>query len=188
MDVDPEQLNAQAADTRVYIYHGVTGKETIERLKHILRTGVLAAQEKRLQMGTDMHGMSPDADRQTGGAAYWFARVRKGPKPHEVSIVWDPGTLLRRADWFFRKGDHFGATNPDDHRATKWITDPEKVLQNPSAGNEVTFKDGVGMFGPFAPREIRVPQGQREGLLAWCHENGIGEIGGRGVAEVVVGW
>ena len=188
MDVDPEQLNAQAADTKVYIYHGVTGQETIERLKHILRTGVLAAQEKRLQMGTAMHGISPDADRQTGGAAYWFARVRKGPKPHEVCFVWDPGTLLRRADWFFRKSDHFGATNPEDHRTTKWITDPERVLQNPGGGNEITFKDGVGMFGPFAPREIRVPQDKWDEILAWCKENGIGEIGGRAVGEVVVGF
>ncbi len=139
-------------------------------------------------MGTAMHGISPDADRQTGGAAYWFARVRKGPRAHEVSIVWDPGTLLRRADWFFPKGDHFGATNPSDHRATKWITDPEKVLQNPSAGNEITFKDGVGMSRPFAPREIRVPQDKRDEILAWCQENGIGEIGGRAVGEVVAGW
>ena len=75
IDVDPQQLNAEADAAEVYIHHGVTGKETIERLKHILRSGVLAALEKRLQMGTAMHGISPDADRQTGGAAYWFARV-----------------------------------------------------------------------------------------------------------------
>ncbi len=62
------------------------------------------------------------------------------------------------------------------------------MLQSPSAGNEITFKDGVGMFGPFAPREIRVPQGEREGILAWCQENGIAEIGGRAMGEVVVGW
>ena len=73
-----------------------------------------------------------------------------------MSVVWDPGTLLRCADWFFRKGD-------------------------PSTGNKITFKDSAGMFSPFASRQISMLKGKRDALLAWCPEIAIGEIGGRTV-------
>jgi len=187
-DVDPDTLNAKAKKLGVHIVHTVTGENAMERLKHILKTGVLAAQERRPQMGVDKHGISPDEDQHSGGAAYIFASVYKS-LPSRVCLVWDPGTLLQRSDWFFRRGDYFGAVNPDDHRFTQRVTDPEEVLRSSSKGkNEIVFKDGIGMFGAFAPRQIRVPSGSRDALLQWCHDNGVTEIGDSPVEDVIVGY
>lgn len=186
-DVDPEEVGRAAAERGLVIGHKVAGGSSTRaaQIKRVLETGVLAAQETRLAMGVAAPGaMSPLEDQQTGGAAYVFCRVCE---PGYATFEWDPAALLRRSDWFYRPGDHFGAVNPADPRGrAPRVTDPLKAL-HPAHGNEIVFKGGIGIYGPYAPTRIRVGDPfAREDLLAWCKERGITHIGGRPVEQVIV--
>lgn len=183
-DVDPAAVKA-AFKNRV-IGHDLTG-DRLENLRRIIQgTGILAAQEKRLQMGAMPKGgtMSPESDQSSGGAAYVFLRVGSAGK---YDIEWDPAVLLERSDWFFRNSDQFGATNPDDvHWKSTMKTDIQSAAAATSSSNEITFKNGIGLFGRYAPKRIRVGAANREKVIGWFKEIGVTHLGGRPVEEVVV--
>lgn len=183
-DVDPEKVK-KLFNGKV-LGHSLTGKDLYNAWSNlrriILGNGILAAQEKRRQMGIEVKSMSPGTDTETGGAAYVFLRVGK---PGQFDIEWDPAILLQRSDWFFRDEDNYGATNPS-HYLFKVApsTDPKKAAEAKSAGNEVCFKNGIGLFGRFAP--IRINAGDfRDSVLHWFKSAGITHLGGRPVEEVV---
>ncbi|MDI3297650.1 MAG: hypothetical protein QJR08_00610 [Bacillota bacterium] len=194
-DVDPAELREKAKAAGLVIGHELTGAtDRVERLKAILESGVLAAQERRAVMGADAgHTMSPEEDLRTGGAAFTFLRALRATD--EADIEWDPETILMRSDWEFRNMDTFGAVNPQSSHMpseSARVRDPMEVVRLAKAGklkgnNELLVKDGIGLFGPFAPRRIRAgSEAGRDELLAWCKERGITHIGSRPVEEVII--
>lgn len=187
-DVDPDAVRKAAGARHLVIGHTIhaAGSTRVNQIKKILETGMLAAQETRLTMGVTAAGaLSPAQDQHTGGAAYVFCAVRP---EGSSTIEWDADVLLCRSDWFYRPGDFYGATNTDDTRGrAPRITDPLKVLQHPPSTNEIVFKGGIGIYGPYAPKRIRAGDLlARQELLDWCKARGITHIGGRPVDEVIV--
>lgn len=182
-DVDPAEVRAMFGN-RV-IGHHLTGNKLENLRKIILGGGMLAAQEKRWQMGAKPSGytMSPEDDQWSGGAAYIFLRVGS---PGKFDIEWDPEILLERSDWFFRDTDNFGATNPNSyHYTVDPSTDPAKAAKASKSNNEIAFKNGINLFGRYAPRRIRVGPKHRDTVIGWFKEAGITHLGGRPVEEVV---
>lgn len=169
------------------------GKKLVHRLgggglAQMLSTGVLASTERRATMGTATGiGQSEYADKQSGGANSVFLRVSSkaagGP-----ALVWDdPHVLMRRADYYGYKGDHFGAINPaNSHYSGAMTRDPLKIAKFGSGNNEVMFRDGIDLLGAEAPSRI-VCQGAKEraAVLKLLTERGITELRGRPIDQVV---
>ncbi|MDA8064546.1 MAG: hypothetical protein M0031_03420 [Thermaerobacter sp.] len=151
--------------------------------------GILACTEMRSRMGIKDVGMSPWEDMKTGGASYTFCRVADAKDEcKHMDIVWQPEDVLTRSDWFAYPHDHFGATNPDDHRYSPGARagDVEKLKTFADPTNEVMFKNGIGLFGQHAPSRIWVDtQAARKRVLTSFAKAGVKELNGRPVEEVV---
>ncbi|HLH45889.1 MAG TPA: hypothetical protein VKV25_01945 [Acidimicrobiales bacterium] len=149
--------------------------------------GVLAAGERRAIMGIHGYGMSPAADKVSGGALSAFLRV--GKPSGGARIEWDdPVALLRRTDWYAYDGDHFGSLNPASGHSTHGrTTDPFAVAGFSSSGNEIMFRHGIDLLGDEAPSRVCcTSQAQRNEVISLLKQRGVTTLGGRPVEEVVV--
>ena len=183
-DVAADPAAIRTAFGKKGLYHHVTGHNLLD----IVRSGVLAATERRALMGIPAgKGMSEHADKFSGGASSVFLRVRSQPSSGPALFWDDPTILLGRADWYAYNGDHFGAANPQGSQSTHGQTrDPHTVASFSSGSNEVMIRNGVDLLGPEAPSLILCGSAsQRAEILKVLVGKGITHLRGKPVEEVV---
>lgn len=170
--------------------HILTGSGRLN-LPFIIESGGLMAQAKRRQMGINhMAGdtLSQEKDEATGGANYLFCRIGY---PGNFDIEWSGEALynlLSRTDWFWRNGDYYGDANKDEdgNFITPVITDIKQMI-NFASNNEIVFKYGIGLTGPFAPSCIRASKwGMRKEVIKTYQKLGITHLHGIPIEKVVV--
>lgn len=168
--------------------HHITGGHL--SLARVLTSGVLACTERRRMMGVQPGiGMSEGSDMTSGGANSVFLRMQsKNSSASGPRLIWNnPEKLLSRTDWYAYNGDHFGAAIAGTgHSISGQTSDPHKVAQHTSSGNEVMIAHGLDLLGADAPDKVLCPSSYRKTLLAELTQAGITTIGGRPVEKVVV--
>lgn len=164
-------------------------------LGSIIRSGALVSTVRRRQMGAAKNvGMSEAADVNSGGASAVFARITNGPvsKPNASGggfvMHWSgqqAAALGRRTDWYATKGDHFGATNPNDIHYKSGMTRQTHQVQGWNGG-EMMFEGSIGLT-THPPTWIDSGSMGKTAAVAAFHKEGIYTFAdGRKVEDVVI--
>lgn len=144
-------LTGQAWDTFTRDYrlvHANTGGLSMPELVDVLLNsgGKMAPSTDKLRRGIPLGGMSPEADLESGGASYFFTRLRSaGQSRKSAGFVWK-ADAISRVDAIAYDHDAFGRTTGDyvlTHRKSR-IADWQRNATR--GGNEVIFKHGLSLF------------------------------------------
>ena len=167
-------------------YHVMYSEET-NSIVSTLTSGLLCSSE-RYQRGIFDDGMSTPKDLKSGGGDSVFTRVSRPDHARammKTTILFKP-ELFDRTDWYAYDRDRYGSTEDDEYQQR--LT-PDQLFSRLADGslvqssNEQMFRTGIG---PDYIQEIRVNPAQRDEILAELRAQGVAEIGGRSIEDIVV--
>ncbi len=154
----------------------------------VLTTGLMSTTE-RFSRGVVRNGISSVLDIDSGGADNVFTRIMNAEQRSKIqnhAVVLKP-EIFDRTDWYAYNVDSYGSTN-EAHFAGRLA--PEEIfrrtmgdLDHYSADNEQMFRTGIGVEYIEA---IEVDELDRDELLEGLRENGLFEVNGRPIEEVIV--
>lgn len=174
--------------------HNVTGSSD-NLVKMVQTGGFLASQERRRFIGTPKGiGMSEGSDVSSGGGSAVFLRISKGKvtKPSGSSgarLAWSgqqAQALAARTDWYATPGDHFGATNPNDHHFGSGFHRKLSWLRGRASGE--FMPEGGVCLKTHPPTWISTTgPAQRQQIISQFKAQGVTHFSdGRAVEDVVV--
>lgn len=178
------------------LVHTITGtsKRISESLDKILSgTEGLIATEEKIRAGIGIAGMSPTADRASGGAVNVFTRIRKikkgtGYGANSVgdmgnSYVLNPRKTMRKTTTFSYEGDRYGsmktrARNTRLFNARDWAASADNYGNETTVRNFVDFSDAL--------ESVVVPNLQeKQEVLAVLRKHGIKKLGDRKIEQAI---
>lgn len=161
---------------------------SVDSVYRVLTTGLMSTTE-RFSRGVVKNGISSVLDIDSGGADNVFTRIMNAEQRGKIqnhAVVLKP-EIFDRTDWYAYNVDSYGSTN-EAHFAGRLA--PEEIFQRTmgdlkhySADNEQMFRTGVGVDYIEA---IEVDELDRDELLEGLHEEGLFEVNGRPIEEVIV--
>jgi len=174
------------------LYHRLTDDRTMAGfLDGMLGdSGALVSTVEKMRVGVRPGGMSPQADMDTGGATYFFTRIRKLPGRRGGSR--QPGLyfkkrLLRRMDSVTYGSDQFGRVTGDTVRKKRKSTVKEwKQIAAREGADETIFKYSVTLLDNIDVVAVS-SQAQRRQVIKAFKKHGITKLpDGRRVDDIVV--
>ena len=161
---------------------------SVDSVYRVLTTGLMSTTE-RFSRGVVKNGISSVLDIDSGGADNVFTRIMNAEQRSKIqnhAVVLKP-EIFDRTDWYAYNVDSYGSTN-EAHFAGRLA--PEEIfrrtmgdLKHYSADNEQMFRTGIGVDYIEA---IEVDELDRDELLEGLHEEGLFEVNGRPIEEVIV--
>ena len=161
---------------------------SVDSVYRVLTTGLMSTTE-RFSRGVVKNGISSVLDIDSGGADNVFTRIMNAEQRGKIqnhAVVLKP-EIFDRTDWYAYNVDSYGSTN-EAHFAGRLA--PEEIFQRTmgdlkhySANNEQMFRTGIGAEYIEA---IEVDELDRDELLEGLHEEGLFEVNGRPIEEVIV--
>ena len=161
---------------------------SVDSVYRVLTTGLMSTTE-RFSRGVVKNGISSVLDIDSGGADNVFTRIMNAEQRSKIqnhAVVLKP-EIFDRTDWYAYNVDSYGSTN-EAHFAGRLA--PEEIFQRTmgdlkhySADNEQMFRTGIGVDYIEA---IEVDELDRDELLEGLHEEGLFEVNGRPIEEVIV--
>ena len=161
---------------------------SVDSVYRVLTTGLMSTTE-RFSRGVVKNGISSVLDIDSGGADNVFTRIMNAGQRSKIqnhAVVLKP-EIFDRTDWYAYNVDSYGSTN-EAHFAGRLA--PEEIFQRTmgdlkhySADNEQMFRTGIGVDYIEA---IEVDELDRDELLEGLHEEGLFEVNGRPIEEVIV--
>ena len=161
---------------------------SVDSVYQVLTTGLMSTTE-RFSRGVVKNGISSVLDIDSGGADNVFTRIMNAEQRGKIqnhAVVLKP-EIFDRTDWYAYNVDSYGSTN-EAHFAGRLA--PEEIFQRTmgdlkhySADNEQMFRTGIGVDYIEA---IEVDELDRDELLEGLHEEGLFEVNGRPIEEVIV--
>lgn len=161
---------------------------SVDSVYRVLTTGLMSTTE-RFSRGVVKNGISSVLDIDSGGADNVFTRIMNAEQRSKIqnhALVLKP-EIFDRTDWYAYNVDSYGSTN-EAHFAGRLA--PEEIfrrtmgdLEHYSADNEQMFRTGIGAEYIEA---IEVDELDRDELLEGLHEEGLFEVNGRPIEEVIV--
>lgn len=166
------------------LYHRITADSSISNaVEAILNSGgKMIPTTDKLRRGIPWRGMSPASDMKTGGANYFFTRI-KHKRFDAYGFFWKVDHL-KRLDSISYDYDKFG-----DVRNLEVITHRKSSLSEfkdcaSMGNNETIFKDGLSLFDKLD--KIVVPAHEREAVIEAFRRHGYAVLpDGRPIEEVV---
>ena len=172
------------------LYHRLTNGEDITSFVDMVlgNNGAMVSTVEKLRAGIPVGGMSPEEDMNTGGAGYFFTRIRKLPGPGGSSEAgfFFKKRMLRRMDAISYDHDAFGKVR-DDYVPTHRGSTPEEWKQFAhKGGNETIFKYSVTLLDNIDVI-VAGSERERERLLEVFGKRRISKLpDGRKVEEIVL--
>lgn len=127
------------------LFHNLTNNSDVASFVELSleNNGAMISTAEKLRLGIKPGGMSPGADMGTGGASYFFTRIRKRPSaanPGNVGLYFKK-RLLRRMDAITYESDLFGRVTEDTVRSYR-RADPKqwKKIADRTHSDETIFK------------------------------------------------
>ena len=161
---------------------------SVDSVYRVLTTGLMSTTE-RFSRGVVKNGISSVLDIDSVGADNVFTRIMNAEQRGKIqnhAVVLKP-EIFDRTDWYAYNVDSYGSTN-EAHFAGRLA--PEEIFQRTmgdlkhySADNEQMFRTGIGVDYIEA---IEVDELDRDELLEGLHEEGLFEVNGRPIEEVIV--
>lgn len=110
--------------------------------------GQMAPTTDKLRRGIRMGGMSPDADLGTGGASYFFTRIKEADEAaSDAGFIWR-ANVVARLDAISYAGDTFGKVDDGESgvqgRRKTGVKEWRACANRGS--NETIFKNGLSLF------------------------------------------
>jgi hypothetical protein len=132
------------------LYHRLTNGEDLPSfIETVLdNNGAMVSTVEKLRAGIPVGGMSPVADMDTGGASYFFARIKKLPTAGRSSDVglYFKKRMLRRMDAISYDHDAFGRVRDEYVSNHRGSTPTEWKQFARRGGNETIFKYSVTLL------------------------------------------
>ena len=189
-DISDEELDRQLPGYG--LYHRLTDDGSLPTfMDEILGSnGAMASTVEKMRIGVKPGGMSPQEDMNTGGATYFFTRIRKLPGQRGGSR--EPGLyfkkrMLRRMDAITYTGDKYGRVTGDTvHKSRRsGVADWKKIAER-GGSDETIFKYSVTLLDNIEVVAVRNTS-ERTKVIAAFRKRGITELpDGRKIEEVVV--
>ena len=149
-DLTDEQIKRELKDYG--LYHSLTdGTDVVKVLDTILdHNGAMISTVEKIRVGVPVGGMSPGADMESGGASYFFTRIRKLPGKgggHERSGFYLKPELLRRMDAITYENDKFGRVTGNHVRQYRKTSIQDfKRIEARRSSDETIFKNEVTLL------------------------------------------
>ncbi|MBC8204110.1 MAG: phage head morphogenesis protein, partial [FCB group bacterium] len=144
-DITNEMLDSRMKD--YYLYHSVTHEKNMpDLIDNILaNNGAMVSTVEKMRIGVPVGGMSPTDDMRSGGASYFFTRIRRVSPGRSADIgLYFKKNLLRRMDAISYKKDMFGKVIGDTVRENrKSIINDWRVIALDKSTDETIFKNNV---------------------------------------------
>jgi len=149
-DISDDQVKRELGDYG--LYHRLTnGNDVASVLDEILdHNGALISTVEKMRVGIPVGGMSPSSDMGSGGASYFFTRIRKLPgvgyERGETGFYFKPH-LLRRMDAITYDSDKYGKVTGNHVRQHRkvGISDYKSIAIRKSS-DETIFKNEVTLL------------------------------------------
>ncbi len=130
------------------VHHKITNGDMESTIEQVLNSGgQMAPTTDKLRRGIRMGGMSPEADLGTGGASYFFTRIKKAAGAAKAGLVWD-AKVVARLDAISYMDDKFGKVDDGEagvqSRRRTGISEWRGCA--PYSANETIFKNGLSLF------------------------------------------
>lgn len=189
-DLDQGALAADWAKFRksYRVHHQFTsGGSLPENIDRILSAGgQMAPTTDKLRRGIPIGGMSPERDLQTGGASYFFTRIKSTRSARSnIGIVWNP-EVMQRTDAISYSGDLYGAADKSTQRSYRAGTPAKWIRNGGSGGNETIFKESLSIFDGL-DRIVTGSPNERDKVIEIFKRHGYDTFpDGRPLEDVVV--
>jgi len=188
-DISDEQINR---DLKGYgLYHQVTGRGSLPEVLEsaLTNNGAMVSTVEKVRIGVPVGGMSPNADMESGGASYFFTRIRKLPSTSSSSSTgfYFKPTLLRRMDAITYDCDKYGRVTEDHVRKFRRSTlDDFKKLGSGNHSDETIFKNSVTILDNLDMVAVQ-SETERTKVLDIFRRHGVTQLpDGRRIETVVV--
>ena len=149
-DISDDHVKRELGDYG--LYHRLTnGSDVASVLDEILdHNGALISTVEKMRVGIPVGGMSPSSDMGTGGASYFFTRIRKLPgvgyERGDTGFYFKPH-LLRRMDAITYDSDKYGRVTGNHVRQHRKVGFSEyKSIANRKSSDETIFKNEVTLL------------------------------------------
>ncbi|HOP41188.1 MAG TPA: phage head morphogenesis protein, partial [Geobacteraceae bacterium] len=187
-DITDEMLDRELKDYG--LYHNVTDGGDIEELvKTVLdNNGNMVSTVEKIRIGVKPGGMSPSSDMDSGGATYFFTRIRKLPSAGRGSSgLYFKKRLLRRMDAITYDHDAFGKVKGEYVRKNRKITLQDyKRLASGGRSDETIFKYTVSLLDEIDLIKTK-NAAQKKRLIDLFKQHGHSKLpDGRRIEEVVI--
>ena len=189
-DISDDDLEREMAGYG--LYHRLTDDQNLPKfVDEVLGSNsAMASTVEKMRVGIKPGGMSPQEDMNTGGASYFFTRIRKLPGQRGGSRT--PGLyfkkrMLRRMDAITYSGDKYGRVTADTVRKNRRsnIEDWKKIASR-GGNDETIFKYSVTLFDNIEVVAVSNPS-ERTKVIQAFRKHGITRLpDGRKLEEVVV--
>lgn len=150
--------------------------------------GAMVSTIEKMRIGVPTGGMSPEADMDTGGASYFFTRIKKLPVRGNLKSkgLYFKKRMLRRMDAISYDHDAFGRVTDDYVRDRRGSTPADWKKFAGRSGNETIFKYSVTLLDNIETI-VTDSKTEREKVLKSFTRRGITVLpDGRKIEEVVL--
>lgn len=173
------------------LHHSITQGDIVSSLEAILNSGgQMAPTTDKLRRGIPIGGMSPSSDMGTGGASYFFTRIKTANSAAQNSgFVWK-ADHLRRLDSISYNHDAFGKVKGQYVQRNRKTGIEEWKQTAGSGGNETIFKNSLSIFDDLESINVK-SESQKKTVVRLFKKHGINEWpDGRSLDEIVkvIGW
>lgn len=167
------------------LYHSLSGG-IVGGLKAIVegKTNAMIPTLDKLRVGIPLIGMSPDEDLKTGGASYFFTRIRRADEKRLSAGLLFKRELLHDMGAVTYESDRYGSMAEEDLKTRKVPSDWQKIAQR-GQSDETIFKHDVDLE-KWLDKIIVTTESARKQAIDMFKANGINEFAGKKVEDLVV--
>ena len=174
-----------------YLFHNITntqGRNMSNFIDDVLsNNGAMVSTMEKMRAGVSVGGMSPESDMMTGGANYFFTRIRQ-VKPGQSARegLYFKKNLLRRMDAITYNSDKFGRVTGNTVRNNRLSQiDDWKAIAQRGGSDETIFKNNVTLLDNL-DMIITSNESKRAAVIKAFKKNGITKLpDGRPVSSIV---
>ncbi len=169
------------------IHHRITADGMLDAMQKILSSGgSMAPTTDKLRRGIEVRGMSPESDLGTGGASYFFTRIKTRQSAYDVrGLVWR-SKHAKRLDSISYNHDAFGKTKGDYVALNRVSTIDGWKDASRNGSNELDFKNGMSIFDGL-DRIVAGSASERSAIIKIFKDHGYNKWpDGRALEEVIV--
>ena len=178
----------QAFTNSYVLRHELYGGVNLDAIKTIVESGGhMAPTMDKLRRGITPRGMSPEADIRTGGASYFFTRLKAMRVARSSpGLVWK-GRQAGRLDAISYDGDRYGNTESVSSVLNNRKVTVEGLRDAARAGsNETIFKDSLSIYDDLLYIVVG-SQRERNEIIQYLKTKMDKWPDGRDIEDVVVG-
>jgi len=166
------------------LIHAITGQSLADAIRNIMNSGgQMASTTDKARRGILLSGLSPGKDIRTGGASYFFTRLRtKATAAQEVGVIWK-SRLVLRLDTVSIDHDIYGEVAKFDRERLTGVDGWRAASKGPD--NETIFKHSLSLFDDMEAIQTSNAS-EREEVLQVLRDQKIERWpDGRSIEEVV---